>query len=62
MNTTDLNAGDFARYGKCKVRISSVKQRGIAAPYYRFSCVETEDHDHPKGWGNLISHRLLTGK
>jgi len=58
MNTKDLNTGDFARYGKCKVRISSAKLRGIAAPHYRFSCVE-KNHDHLQGWGNLISHRLL---
>ena len=55
-----MNIGDFAMYGSCKVRISSVKLSGIASPHYRFSCVETEDHDHTEGWGNLISYRLVS--
>ena len=53
-----LAIGDLAIYGTCTVRISSVTGRGIAAPYYRFSCVDY-GHEHPKGWGDLTSHRLL---
>ena len=69
-----MEIGDFAMYGSCKVRISSVKLRGIGAPYYRFFCVEDADHDHRTArtfgaspasitasseWGDLTSYRLL---
>ena len=50
--------GDLALYGTCTVKISSVTGRGIAAPFYRFSCGDY-GHEHPKGWGDLTSHRLL---
>ena len=57
--TPEMRAiGDLAIYGTCTVRISSVTGRGIAAPFYRFSCVDY-GHEHPKGWGDLTSHRLL---
>jgi len=59
-NVTKMNIGDFAIYGKCKVQISSVRLQGIAAPYYRFFCVEQGNHNHPKEWGSLISYRLLS--
>lgn len=54
-----MKIGDFAMYDSCRVRISSVKLRGIAGPHYRFSCVEKEEHDHPKEWGDLTSFLLL---
>ncbi len=54
-----MEMGNFAMYGSCTVLISSVKQRGIAAPHYRFSCVEKEDHEHSEEWGDLTSYRLL---
>ena len=57
--TSEMRAiGDLALYGTCTVKISSVTGRGIAAPFYRFSCVDY-GHEHPKGWGDLTSHRLL---
>ena len=58
-NRVIMDIGDVAMYGSCKVRISSVRLRGTADPYYRFSCVEREDHDHPEEWGDLASHRLI---
>ena len=51
--------GQLAKYGSCQVRISSVNMRGIAAPYYRFSCIDY-GHEHPKEWGTLTSHSLLS--
>jgi len=55
-----MTTGDLAIYSECKVRISSTRLRGIAAPYYRFSCVEQGNHNHPKEWGDLTSYRLLS--
>ena len=56
--TQNLQIGDLAMYGSCKVRINSAQLRGIAAPHYRLSCTDYS-HEHHTGWGNLTSYELL---
>lgn len=60
MNTQDaekINKGDIVTYGGEQCRVENVTVRGMAAPYFRLSSVETGE---AKDGGQQISYKLVS--